>query len=250
MSDLPGLIAIASEAAREAGEFLATRFADARIVTEMRRDVKLSEDSEAEAIIVERLRQTGLPILAEESAEMTNALDLDLVWIVDPLDGSYNYNRGFDRCVVAIGLLAKGQPVGGVIFDFLRNDLLAGGPGFGAKCNDKPMQVSGVSEAANAALVTGLPANRDFSGESMAEFSRQLARYKKVRMLGSAASSLALVARGIFDVYHEQDIMLWDVAAGAALVEAAGGAVLMQASPRVPNAVHITAASNRALLPA
>jgi myo-inositol-1(or 4)-monophosphatase len=249
MSDIPGLIATASEAAREAGEFLATRFADARIVTEMRRDVKLSEDSEAEAIIVERLRRTGLPILAEESAEMTNALDLDLVWIVDPLDGSYNYNRGFDRCVVAIGLLAKGRPVGGVIFDFLRNDLLAGGPGFGAVCNGRPMRVSGVREAADAALVTGLPANRDFSGESMAGFSRQLARYKKVRMLGSAASSLALVARGIFDVYHEQDIMLWDVAAGAALVEAAGGAVLMQPSPRVPNAVHITAASDPGLLP-
>jgi myo-inositol-1(or 4)-monophosphatase len=163
MSDIPGLIATASEAAREAGEFLATRFADARIVTEMRRDVKLSEDSEAEAIIVERLRRTGLPILAEESAEMTNALDLDLVWIVDPLDGSYNYNRGFDRCVVAIGLLAKGRPVGGVIFDFLRNDLLAGGPGFGAVCNGRPMRVSGVREAADAALVTGLPANRDFS---------------------------------------------------------------------------------------
>ena len=247
MRDTAAELALAERAARAAGDFLKDRFAAARIVGDSRRDVKLSEDSEAEAIITGILAESGLPVLAEEGGGERDIFEVEAGWIVDPLDGSFNFNRGFDRCVVAIGLIEKGQPTAGVICDFLRGDLLSGRVGQGARRNGEPISVSAVTEAKDAAVVTGLPANRDFSGQSMADFSRRLARYKKVRMLGSAASSLMLVASGVFDLYEEEDIMIWDVAAGAALVKAAGGAIDMTPSPRVPHAVRIVAAANASL---
>lgn len=72
-------------------------------------------------------------------------------------------------------------------------------------------------------MATGLPIGRDFSTDSLQRFVGSLQQYKKVRMLGSAAIMLAQVAAGRFDIYEEEDICLWDVAAGLALVQAAGG---------------------------
>ena len=94
------------------------------------------------------------------------------------------------------------------------------------------MSVSNTKEKAQAILATGFPSYREFSDESLREFIEQVQMYKKIRMFGAAALSLAYVACGRVDVYIESDIMLWDVAAGLALVCAAGGTYQLENSSR------------------
>jgi myo-inositol-1(or 4)-monophosphatase len=75
----------------------------------------------------------------------------------------------------------------------------------------------------DAVLATGFPRGMDYSGEALAAYTRRMSAFKKIRMIGSAGLSLAWTAGGLMDLYLEEDIYLWDVAAGLALVEAAGG---------------------------
>lgn len=239
-------LALAAQAAREAGAYLRRRFGAACIIDSGPRDVKLAEDAEAEAIILSRLVESTLPVIAEESGS-TGALDAEACWIVDPLDGSFNFARGFDQCVISIGLLHQGQPHGGVIYDFRRDLLCEGAIGLGARLNGEEVSASGVTRPEDAMIATGLPMRRDFSPGALESLVKRLSRYKKVRMIGSAASSLMQVACGVFDAYQEDDIELWDVAAGAALVQAAGGAVRLAPSGRAPHAVNLIAAAHENL---
>ncbi|MDX1412537.1 MAG: inositol monophosphatase family protein, partial [Nitrospirales bacterium] len=93
----------------------------------------------------------------------------------------------------------------------------------GAWLDDQEIHVSAVGVKSQAILATGFPSGRSYDTKSLLQFVHSVQAYKKVRMLGSAALMLAQVAAGRFDVYEEEDIFLWDVAAGLALVQAAGG---------------------------
>ncbi|MBU6299901.1 MAG: inositol monophosphatase, partial [Alphaproteobacteria bacterium] len=117
------------------------------------------------------------------------------------------------------------------------DETFTGSAGGGAFLNGMPITVSSVAAPEQAALATGLPARRDYSQSAMGGVARNLARWHKVRMFGTAATSLAYVAAGRIDAYQESSIMLWDVAAGWALVEAAGGKVraTLLSSPAVLN---------------
>jgi myo-inositol-1(or 4)-monophosphatase len=85
------------------------------------------------------------------------------------------------------------------------------------------MRVSETSGYGSASLATGFPSARDYSDTSLADSIRKVQQFKKIRMIGSAALSIAHVANGCVDAYFEEDIWIWDVAAGLALVKAAGG---------------------------
>jgi len=104
------------------------------------------------------------------------------------------------------------------------------------------MRISAVSELGKAVLATGFPLLSDLSAESVGWFLSFSAQFKKVRMLGTAALSLAWVAEGRLDAYFERDIMLWDVAAGAALVKGAGGSCIMRPG-RYPMSLDVLAAN-------
>jgi myo-inositol-1(or 4)-monophosphatase len=148
---------------------------------------------------------------------------------VDPLDGTFNFSRGIPLWCVSIGLWIGDRPVLGVIHEPIPGNTYTGIVGRGAWRNGLPIQVSRIAQSARAALATGFPAGRNFSTESLAGFVQQAAEYKKVRLLGSAAVSLTLVAAGLLEAYQEEDIQYWDVAGGLALVEAAGGRFRMRA---------------------
>ncbi|MGH7074796.1 MAG: inositol monophosphatase family protein [Stellaceae bacterium] len=231
MSD-PSHLELAERAAREAGRLLRARDA-ALLEADLRthHDIKLTADREAEALILAALAATGIPVLAEESGASGAARQDGLRWVVDPLDGTANYARGLPLCCVAIGLLRREEPVLGLIHDFNRDETFSGGRAFGAWLNGDPIEVSRVATAEEAILATGLPARRDYSAASLAEFGRSLGRWHKVRMLGSAALSLAYVAAGRADLYCEEATLIWDVAAGCAIVEGAGGIVERTARP-------------------
>lgn len=226
MSERREWLPLAVRAARAAGEHLArSRTQAARVSAESQRDVKLQADVEAEVRIVDVLRG-GSPfsILSEERGHIEGSDDEgDARWIVDPLDGSLNYLQEIPFCGVSIGLWNATEPLLGVVYDFIRDECFTGIVGDGAWRNDVAIRVAATTACERAVLSTGFPAATDFSTEALGDFVERVRAYRKVRLLGSAALSLAYVACGRVDAYVERDIKLWDVAAGLALVQAAGG---------------------------
>jgi myo-inositol-1(or 4)-monophosphatase len=190
------------------------------------REVKLDLDRQLSELLINNLQRDGVQVISEESEE-SHAITDDVVWIIDPLDGSFNYLRNAGPSAICCALLEKNSPVLGVIFDLSSNQLYWGGPTFGSFCNDSPLTVSRQRQLSSALVYTGLPSRMEISAAHSLDALTHLLRHaQKVRMIGSAAISLAKVASGIGDVYSETSIMPWDVAAGVALVEGAGGLVL------------------------
>jgi myo-inositol-1(or 4)-monophosphatase len=238
---LQSLIAVALRASEAAAAVLTTPTGEQgdapRVNDDEGRDIKLEMDLLAEKAILNHLTSASpYAILSEESGVLaskssrTQARDEDYVWIVDPLDGTYNYFRGIPLCCISIAFFRGNHPLFGIVNDFNHADIYVGIVGSGAQKNGAPISVSGVAEKSQAVLCTGLPVASDFSHQARTRLVADLGDFKKVRMIGSAALSLALVACGKADYYWENKIALWDVAAGIALVEAAGGKVEMGAT--------------------
>lgn len=224
---------LARDAANLAGDLLCREFGKAKkILSAEGKDIKIQADRDAEHIILERLGETGYPILAEESGEHGKCDTADVFWVVDPLDGTMNFTRDLPMNCVSIALCSGGDPVLGVVYDFNRDECFHGIVGQGAQMNDAPISVASTVERSQAVLATGFPTKSAFDRDSIDDFISRVQEFKKIRMLGTAALSLAYVACGRVDMYLEDDIMLWDVAAGIALVEAAGGVVVIGPSTR------------------
>ncbi|MGF7169455.1 myo-inositol-1(or 4)-monophosphatase [Sphingobium xanthum] len=219
--DIPGYASLACEAARVSEDLLRAGFANATIARMGGEDVKLAEDSKSEALIIDVLAsRSPFPILSEERGWTGGESQPGCpYWVVDPLDGSYNYLLGLPLFAVAIALCIDDSAILGCVNDVARGDVYIGGAGIGLRrngiCRDLPR-----TERTGGILATGFPVARQ---GSKAGIDSQGVPFLKVRMLGSAALSLAWVADGRMDGYSERGIYWWDVAAGLALVEAAGG---------------------------
>jgi myo-inositol-1(or 4)-monophosphatase len=201
---------------------------DAGVTEDQAKDIKTLADVAAQAVILDALAATGIPVVAEEErAGQAGSAGRGQVWYVDPLDGTLNFTRGFAMAAVSVALWRDDEPLLGVVHDVFHGTVYAGVVGSGAWCNETPMRVSAVAGKDKAILATGFPSGRSYDTASLLGFVQSVQTYKKVRMLGSAALMLAQVAAGRFDAYEEEDIYLWDVAAGLALVRAAGGAMRM-----------------------
>ena len=186
------------------------------------RDIKLEEDTGSEALITGVLRERSpYPIMSEEAGWIGARPGAgEPFWAVDPLDGSYNYFRGAPLCCTSVALCIDRRPILGAVFDFNRDELFFGGAGLGLSLNGEPLPPP---TRATGVLATGFPVRGDFSAESLTKIALGFQRWTKIRMIGSAALSLAWVAAGRFDAYEEAGIGWFDVAAGLALVECAGG---------------------------
>lgn len=223
---------LAVSAAREAGALLTDAYRQNAGVQSLKgRDIKTEADLAAEACILRTLAPSRLPAVAEETAADQGPPD-GRFWLVDPLDGTMNFSRGFPMYGVSIALWSGGEPQLGVVFDIARGLLFRGIVGLGAWCNERRIRVSNVSDRSQAVLATGFPTHRDYSPDALGRFVARVRDFKKIRMIGSASLSLAWVASGAFDAYTEEEIMLWDVAAGLALVLAAGGTIQVQSGRR------------------
>ena len=192
------------------------------VLSDAGRDIKIKADIASESVIKDYLLSNSVfPILAEESGA-----DQDLgksFWIVDPLDGTSNYSRDFPICCISIALMHENEIVLGVINDFNRNNIYESTINSKAKLNGKDISVSSIADVSKATLTTGFPAKGRFDEDFIKEFTEDSLKWKKVRMIGSAAMSCAYVASGQFDQYQEKGIFLWDVAAGLSLIKSAGG---------------------------
>jgi myo-inositol-1(or 4)-monophosphatase len=152
--------------------------------------------------------------------------DTERRWIVDPLDGTLNFVQGFPHWCVSVALWDADGPVVGCVLDPLREDCFLAVRGLGATWNGQPMHVSQQAGLDGAFLATGFAFQL---GERWPAFnaalSRVFPRAKGLRRAGSAALDLAHVACGIFDGYFELGLKPWDIAAGALLVQEAGGVI-------------------------
>ncbi len=223
--DLAVQLEIAKKAARESGELLLKnkKQLNKKLMDNLK-DIKLEADIRSEILIKEIInRESNYPILAEESGKSIENLG-DTFWIIDPLDGTANYNRGIPVCCVSIGLSMNMKPILGVIYDF-NNDHMYVGDKFNKSSlmNNDPIKVSNIQNKENSVLITGLPHNTDFSEESLSKMIKDMQTWKKVRMIGSAAIAACYIASGKAERYEEKGVYIWDIIAGAAIVESAGG---------------------------
>lgn len=147
-------------------------------------------------------------------------------WIVDPIDGTTNFAHGLALFCTSIALEVDGRVEVGAIYDPMADELFTAERGQGARLNGRRLAVTSVDTLIDSLLVTGFPYTATGErAEQLAIFSVFLQESRAVRRLGSAALDLCCVAAGRFDGFWEQNLQAWDVAAGALLVEEAGGRV-------------------------
>jgi len=225
IKDLSFELNIAKKAAIESGKLLLQNKIELnKSLKVIQKDTKLLADVESENLIKEIIvTKSQYPILAEETGKSADDLG-DTFWVIDPLDGTANYNRGIPICCVSIGLVKNMKPVLGVIYDF-NNDEIYTGDKFSniSSMNDDLIKVSDKDKKDDSILVTGLPHHTDYSNESLDKMIKDMQTWKKVRMIGSAAIASCYIASGKAEMYKENGIYLWDIIAGAAIVESAGG---------------------------
>lgn len=221
-------VTIMVKAARAAGNVLLrhiNRLDALNVVEKDRYDYASEVDGLAEAEVVKELKRAmpDCAILGEESGASGKGR---LTFVIDPLDGTSNYLRGFPHYCVSIALVENGEPIHGVIFDPLRNELFTASRGSGAQLNERKLRVSERKDLSGAMLNTGFPPRERARAGAQLECIRELLRdAEDIRRTGSAALDLAYVACGRSDGYFEAGVQPWDIAAGVLLVREAGGRV-------------------------
>lgn len=215
------------KAARQAGNLIlrqVSRLESLSVVEKARQDYASEVDAQAEAEIIRELKR-AFPdhgFLAEESGASGRASRY--TWVIDPLDGTSNYLRGFPHFCVSIALLDQGEPVHALVFDPTRNELFTASRGSGAYLNDRRLRMGPRTELDGAVITTGFaPRERKRIAPQLEAIRSLLEVAEDVRRTGSAALDLAYVACGRVDGYFEAGVKAWDIAAGVLLVREAGG---------------------------
>jgi myo-inositol-1(or 4)-monophosphatase len=183
-------------------------------------------DHAAEEAIIETVRKAypEHAVLAEESGASAGGAEYQ--WIIDPLDGTTNFIHGFPQYCVSIAIRHREALAHGVIYDPTKNELFTASKGRGAFLNDRRIRVSKCARLAEALVGTGFPFKE---GARIDLYTNQLKRIMQssagVRRAGAAALDLAYVACGRLDAFWELGLSAWDMAAGALMVQEAGGLV-------------------------
>jgi len=219
----------AVKAARRAGTIINRASQDVgtiKVHSKNYNDFVSEVDHAAERAIIQTL-QEAYPdhgFIGEESGD--DRTDAEHVWIVDPLDGTTNFLHGYEQYSVSIALMSRGHLEQAVVYDPSRNDLFTATRGRGAFLNDKRIRVSNRAKLQSAMIGTGFPF-RDFKhlDTYLNMFKDMIKNTAGLRRPGSAALDLAYVAAGWFDGFWEIGLSKWDIAAGALLVQEAGGIV-------------------------
>jgi myo-inositol-1(or 4)-monophosphatase len=222
------MLNIAVKAARRAGTIINRASLDlggVQITRKRHNDFVSEVDHAAERVIIETLKEAypSHAILAEESGA---AGESEYQWIIDPLDGTTNFLHGVPQYAVSIGLAHHGVLSQAVVYDTPRNDLYTASRGRGAYLNDRRIRVSKADRLGDALIATGFPF-RDLQNldNYVAMFRAVTEKSAGVRRPGAAAIDLAWVACGRFDGFWEMGLSAWDVAAGALLIQEAGGLI-------------------------
>jgi myo-inositol-1(or 4)-monophosphatase len=213
----------------------------ASIVTQ--HDIKLELDVRCQAIIEKALRQSfpRVALLGEEG--ISGNAEAEFRWVVDPIDGTVNFAYGIPHACVSIALQRRAQApktaefedgyqtLVGVVYDPFCRELWTGIRGEAARLNGKRIRVSRRRKIGEAIISIGFAKTRENLEATLPYFIDLAHHVRKLRIMGSAALDLVYVATGRFDAYIERGVRLWDIAAGALIVECAGGEFWRQAVP-------------------
>ena len=222
------LLEAAQRAAQAAGDVLRPAFRSDSLEISMKEkhDFVTSADTQAERVILEILG-SSFPdhrIMAEESG--AGGGDSEFQWVIDPLDGTTNFLEGLPFYGVSIACRRMQETVVAVVFDPERGDLFQATRGGGAWRNGSRIAVSAADTLDGAFLATGYPFKaRPALDVYLDVFRDVFLRARAIRRCGSAALDLAYTASGTFDGFFEFRLAAWDIAAGALLIEEAGGRI-------------------------
>jgi len=225
----PLLLATAIEAVVRAGDLQMARFGGAIGVSKKGRidlvtEVDVAVERGFRAMVAERFPDHD--VLAEEFGATEGRGRARHCWIFDPLDGTTNYAHGLPIFCASLGLEIDGRIEIGAVYDASRRELFTAERGGGACLNGAPLRVSETPTLLDALLVTGFPYNvHEGASGVVGLFGEFITRAQAVRRLGSAALDLCYVAAGRMDGFWEERLNPWDVAAGALIVEEAGGQI-------------------------
>lgn len=241
-------LSVAVEAARAGGKILMASLGKLKKSDTRRKgehDWVTTVDHASEKAIIQIVKKAfpDHTMKAEESAP--HAAEGPFQWLIDPLDGTVNYMHGFPMFCVSIALLKGGVLEVGVVYDPLRRELFTARRGGGAWLNGKPIHVSRRSALSESLVATGFPFRAKKTLDLYLESFRQVfLETGWIRRAGSAALDLAYTACGRADGFWEMSLSPWDVAAGALLIEEAGGKVSdFFGHPRYLQTGHIAAGS-------
>jgi myo-inositol-1(or 4)-monophosphatase len=220
---------VAVEAAHSAANIMRRSLRDVEAVPferKARHDYVTEVDKACEAEIVREIRRfyPDHAFLCEEGGASG---DSDMVWVIDPLDGTSNYMHGIPHFAVSIAHKVNGRTEHAVVYDPMRDELFTASRGSGAYLNQKRIRVASRSTLENAVVATAFPFRQRDKLQAYARvFQAVFSKVEDFRRAGTASLDLAWVAAGRLDAYFEIGLKPWDVAAGALLVREAGGVVL------------------------
>jgi myo-inositol-1(or 4)-monophosphatase len=220
------ILTICTAAAQEAGEFLKANFGKANLNIEKKADQSLvtNLDKEAERLIVDQIKQ-NFPdhgIIGEESGQIGD--EKDYMWIIDPLDGTHNFIRNINMFGVSIGVVLRGAFVAGAVYLPIFEEMYVAEKGSGAYKNNRKIIVSSYQELEDCTV--SFDSNLKGAPKLKLQALHNLSlKAFNIRMFGSAARQLTYLAEGVLDAIIDFDDHPWDFAAGACILEEAGGKI-------------------------
>lgn len=251
MSQMTPMLNIAVRAARRAGNILLQGYQRNDEITSTAKginDFVTNFDKASEKSIIELIRQSypNHVIIGEENGVL-NGSESEYQWIIDPLDGTRNFMKGFPHFAVSIALRVKNRTELGVVYNPITNELFSAVRGEGAKLNDTRLRIVPQRELVGTILSTGFPFKNTnlmpLQFEIMQNLTSECADFRRT---GSASLDLCDVASNRVDGYFEMGIKPWDIAAGELIVREAGGLVCdFLGTPNYLTSEHIIATSPR-----
>lgn len=223
---------VASRAARAAGELIRENFGGEQEVDEMfEHDIKLAMDVRSQELISEIIlgEFPDHAIFGEEG--IAGNQESEFQWIIDPIDGTVNYFYGIPHFAVSIALRRGEDLVVGVIYDPMMDEIWEVEKGGKPRLNGREVAVSSRDSLGEAVVTVGFSKTNESMERGMERYQAIAFKVRKTRMLGSAALAMAYISCGRLDAYIEEQISLWDIAAGKLLVEAGGGVVELVERP-------------------
>lgn len=215
---------------KEAGEIIKEGFAVPKQIThKASKDLVTEYDLKVEAYLKEKLTllYPAYEFVAEESYVKDEG-NPDKI-IIDPIDGTTNFVNGVVHVAISLAVYRQGQPLIGIVYNPVLNDLYHATKGEGAFLNGQKIAVSKEADLKRSLIATGFPYSSDKVPEDfewvVSRFARMLPKVQDIRRLGSASLDLCLTAQGVFDGYYEMNLKPWDVAAGILILQEAGGRV-------------------------
>ena len=173
-------------------------------------DFVTASDKRVEKIIINELEKSGYSILSEETG-LIEGKTKDKKWVIDPIDGTFNFLNGLPHFAISIAYEEKSEIISGIVFDPIKNEMFFAEKNNGAFLNNQRIKVSNKKELKNCLFATD---------ENNVNTTDLLTRKS-----GSAALDMAYVASGRFDGYFQKNLNIWDIASGIIIIKEAGGLI-------------------------